>query len=76
MLRRYGLRATCPPLLSPSNGRIHRTRRIRKKAENWTATGSRQMMEDDRELKHLVSEDKGPMDVPSVCSSTVSVIGC
>jgi len=46
-----------------------------RKAENWIATGSRAMVEEVRKLKHLVSEDKGPMDVPSVCSSTVSVIG-
>jgi len=34
------------------------------------------MLEEVRKLKHLVSEDKGLMDVSSVCSSTVSDIGC
>src|SRR6218665_1282289 len=36
------------------------------KAENWSATGNRQIMEDHRELNHPVSENKGPPDVPSV----------
>src|SRR6218665_453388 len=41
------------------------------KAENWSATGSRQISEDDRKLNHPISEDKGPPDVPSVCSNAV-----
>src|SRR6218665_3195158 len=36
------------------------------KAENWSATESRQIVEDHRELNHLVSENKGPLDVPIV----------
>src|SRR6218665_3221014 len=39
------------------------------KAENWSATGNRQIVEDHRELNHPVSENKGPPDVPSVCSN-------
>src|SRR6218665_2679296 len=38
------------------------------KAENWSATGSRQISEDDRKLNHPVSENKGP---PDVCSNAV-----
>src|SRR6218665_306546 len=43
------------------------------KAENWSAIGSRQLAEDDRELNHPVSENKGPPDVPSVCSNAVQI---
>src|SRR6218665_2727022 len=43
------------------------------KAENWSATGSRQIAEDDRELNHTVSENKGPPDVSSVCSNAVQI---
>src|SRR6218665_3568468 len=39
------------------------------KAENWSATGNRQIVEDHLELHHPVSENKGPPDVPSVCSN-------
>src|SRR6218665_2878452 len=39
------------------------------KAENWSATGNRQIVEDHRELNHPVSENKGPPDAPSVCSN-------
>src|SRR6218665_2629140 len=42
------------------------------KAENWSATESRQIAEDDRELNHLVSENKGPLDVPIVSVPTRS----
>src|SRR6218665_3778735 len=41
------------------------------KAENWSATGSRQIAEGDRELNHPVSENKGSLDVHSVCSNDV-----
>src|SRR6218665_2969822 len=43
------------------------------KAENWSATESRQIAEYARELNHLVSENKGPLDVPSVCSNAVQI---
>src|SRR6218665_339141 len=42
------------------------------KAENWSATESRQIEEDDRELNHPVSENKGPLDVPIVSVPTRS----
>src|SRR6218665_2785871 len=42
------------------------------KAENWSATESRQIAEDDRELNHLVSENKGPLNVPIVSVPTRS----
>src|SRR6218665_2255288 len=42
------------------------------KAENWSATESRQITEDDRELNHLVSENKGLLDVPIVSVPTRS----
>src|SRR6218665_1135957 len=42
------------------------------KAENWSATESRQIAEDDRELNHQVSENKGPLDVPKVSVPTRS----
>src|SRR6218665_9336 len=42
------------------------------KAENWSSTESRQIAKDDRELKHLVSENKGPLDVPIVSVPTGS----
>jgi len=47
-----------------------------RKTENWTATRSRPMVEDDRDLKHPVYEKKGPPDVLSLCSSAVPVIDC
>jgi len=34
------------------------------------------MVEDGRELKHPVSENNGPPDIVSDCSSTVPVIEC
>src|SRR6218665_627161 len=43
------------------------------KAENWSATGSRQIAEDDRELNHTVSENKSPPDVSIVCSIAVKI---
>src|SRR6218665_462102 len=43
------------------------------KAENWSATGSRQIAEDYRELNHPISENKGPPGVPSVCSNAVQI---
>src|SRR6218665_61627 len=47
---------------------------LETKAENWTATGSRRMAEDNRELKRPVSENNGSPDVSIVCSSPVPVI--
>lgn len=44
------------------------------KAENWTATGSRRMAEEERELKNPVLEKNGPPGVPGVCSNAVPVI--
>src|SRR6218665_193677 len=43
------------------------------KAENWSATGSTQIAEGDRELNHPVSENKGSPDIPSVCSNNVQI---
>src|SRR6218665_553828 len=43
------------------------------RAENWSATGSKEIAEDDRELNHSVSDNKIHPDVPSVCSNIVKI---
>src|SRR6218665_717769 len=45
------------------------------KAENWSATGSRQIAEDERELNHPVSENKGPHPL-SIITSTLTTHNC
>src|SRR6218665_2517385 len=70
-LRQYGKRASS--FSSSSTVAFRGLEGSDTKAENWSATGSRQIAEDDRELNHPVSENKGSPDVPSVCSNAIQI---